>query len=125
MADFDEAKVREDFEFWFSDEGANPKAIERNSIGDYRLASAMSAWRTWKVCAATYQPSAPAWIADQMPLTAIHNAIRSLERDQARCVEWRDQSAQGSASFAFHNQAVAQCNADITALISLLPPAEQ
>jgi len=62
---------RKDFEFWFPDETVNPKAVEKNSDGHYRLMSAASAWRIWQVCAATKAAS--------LPIEAIETGIRSLQ----------------------------------------------
>jgi len=66
---------------------------------------------------------APVPMVEDLPVRSLWNAVRSLERDLARCTEWRDQNAQGSASFAFHNQAVRQCVTDIEAIKFLLESA--
>lgn len=44
-----EDQERAAFERWFSNEGSNPRAVERNPKGVYRLASADSAWEVWQV----------------------------------------------------------------------------
>lgn len=39
--------VRAQFEHWFSDDGASPKAVERGSNGEYRYMPAVQAWKAW------------------------------------------------------------------------------
>lgn len=46
------ADERARFEAWMSDNGAWPKAVERNSKGDYLLSQAGFAWRVWQARAA-------------------------------------------------------------------------
>lgn len=46
METVDVEKERERFEYWFSDNGANKKAIERRGEG-YLLMQAQSAWGVW------------------------------------------------------------------------------
>lgn len=46
METVDVEKEREKFEYWFSDNGANKKAIERRGEG-YLLMQAQSAWGVW------------------------------------------------------------------------------
>lgn len=46
METVDVEKERERFEHWFSDNGANKKAIERRGEG-YMLMQAQSAWGVW------------------------------------------------------------------------------
>lgn len=55
------------FEYWFSDEGAHPKAIERSSSGGYILAAASSAWNVWQ--AATEAAKATGTAGEQPALT--------------------------------------------------------
>lgn len=43
---------REKFDFWFSNGGQYPKAVEYNAHGGYILASAMQAWEVWQARAA-------------------------------------------------------------------------
>ena len=40
------------FEWWASDEGEHPRAIERNGNGNYKLAQTASAWAVWQARAA-------------------------------------------------------------------------
>lgn len=37
------------FEYWFSDQGKSPKAVEKNHNGNYLLAQAEGAWIAWGV----------------------------------------------------------------------------
>lgn len=41
-------QTRKDFEEWMGDGGLSPRAIERNSNGDYILMQAAHAWEVWK-----------------------------------------------------------------------------
>ena len=41
-------QIRKDFEEWMGDGGLSPRAIERNSKGDYILMQAAHAWEVWK-----------------------------------------------------------------------------
>jgi len=51
---------RKDFEEWIGDGGLSPRAIERNSKGDYIFMQAASAWHVWKAAQAHYaKPTAP------------------------------------------------------------------
>lgn len=43
-----EQTEREAFEAWASEGGKWPKAVERESIGNYKLQQTSSAWRTWQ-----------------------------------------------------------------------------
>lgn len=53
-------QIRNDFEEWMSDGYENPRAVERNSKGDYILMQAASAWHVWKAAHAQYnKPAAP------------------------------------------------------------------
>lgn len=45
--------VREAFERWYSDDGASPKAIERNAGGGYKLLQACNAWTAWHAASAS------------------------------------------------------------------------
>lgn len=45
-----EGLEREAFERWFSDNGDNPRAVERSGAG-YKLAQAQSAWVAWMAAA--------------------------------------------------------------------------
>lgn len=58
--------TRAAFEYWFSDEGAHPKAIERSSNGGYILAAATSAWNVWQ--AATEAAKATGTAGEQSTL---------------------------------------------------------
>ena len=53
-------QIRKDFEEWMGDGGTSPRAIERNSKGDYRLMPAAHAWEVWKAAHTHYaKPAAP------------------------------------------------------------------
>jgi len=41
-------EVRKQFEYWMSDEGKFPKAIERSRAGDYILMVANLSWKAWQ-----------------------------------------------------------------------------
>ena len=47
MTEFLKMGQREAFEYWFSDGGKSPRAVERNGEG-YKLMAAASAWEAWK-----------------------------------------------------------------------------
>ena len=51
-------QIRKDFEEWMGDGGLSPRAIERNSKGDYRLMQAANAWEVWKAAHTHYAKSA-------------------------------------------------------------------
>lgn len=40
--------MRPAFEFWYSDEGSAPKAVECDQFGVYKLMSAQLAWVAWQ-----------------------------------------------------------------------------
>lgn len=44
-------RVRAQFEHWYSDAQAWPKAVERDSKGAYKYSGAGSAWDAWKASA--------------------------------------------------------------------------
>lgn len=44
--------MRVAFEFWYSDEGSAPKAVERDQFGVYKLMSAQLAWVAWQAASA-------------------------------------------------------------------------
>lgn len=44
-------KARKDFEDWMGDGGLSPRAIERNSKGDYILMQTAHAWAVWRAAA--------------------------------------------------------------------------
>ncbi len=50
------ARVRRNFEFYMSDGGTYPRAIERDSKGGYMLATAMHAWTVWQAAVGTPPP---------------------------------------------------------------------
>jgi uncharacterized membrane protein len=68
---------RASFEFWFSDEGASLRAIERSGAG-YRLMQAQSAWRAWSVAWPI------AWLAALRALASVPAAASSLIDDSRR-----------------------------------------
>jgi hypothetical protein len=39
---------REAFEYWMSDKGAWPRAIEKTTDGNYKLMQAATNWNTWQ-----------------------------------------------------------------------------
>lgn len=45
MSTLDRARAK--FEFWYSDEGRSPKAVERAPAGNYVLQQAQSAWQAF------------------------------------------------------------------------------
>lgn len=52
-------QMREKFEHWYSDASATPKAIERDTKGNYKYMGTHNAWTTWQACAAALsQPAA-------------------------------------------------------------------
>lgn len=40
--------MREQFEKWYSDEGATPRAVERDARGAYKYSGAATAWDVWR-----------------------------------------------------------------------------
>ena len=53
-------QIRKDFEEWMGDGGLSPRAIERNSMGDYILMQTAHAWEVWKAAHTHYaKPAAP------------------------------------------------------------------
>lgn len=60
-------QIRQDFEEWFSEGGLSQRALERNSVGNYRLMQAASAWEVWKAAHTHYAKSAaPAEDGEQL-----------------------------------------------------------
>lgn len=53
-----EKQIRKDFEEWMGDGGQSPRAIERNSKGDYILMQAAHAWEVWNAAHTHYAKSA-------------------------------------------------------------------
>lgn len=51
-------QIRKDFEDWMGDGGLSPRAIERNSKGDYILMQTAHAWEVWKAAHTHYAKSA-------------------------------------------------------------------
>lgn len=47
-------QTRKDFEEWMGDGGLSPRAIERNSKGDYILMQTAHAWEVWRAAAEKY-----------------------------------------------------------------------
>jgi hypothetical protein len=47
---------RKKFEYWFSESGAWPKAVERERDGSYRLSVAASAWKAWEASRISLNP---------------------------------------------------------------------
>ena len=43
--------IRQRFENWYSENGKWPKAVERDSKGDYKLMQACAAWIAWRASA--------------------------------------------------------------------------
>lgn len=41
-------EMQEQFERWYSDDGAWPKAVEKNANGNYKYIGAASAWDAWR-----------------------------------------------------------------------------
>lgn len=51
-------QIRKDFEEWMGDGGLSPRAIARNSKGDYILMQTAHAWEVWKAAHTHYAKSA-------------------------------------------------------------------
>lgn len=45
-----EKALRAAFEYWYSDDGKNMQAVERNPLGSYILAQANTCWSAWLAC---------------------------------------------------------------------------
>jgi len=45
-----EQALRQAFEHWYSDDGKNPKAVEKNHLGSYVLQQAVVSWASWVAC---------------------------------------------------------------------------
>lgn len=56
--------VRERFEYWYSDEGRTPKAVERNGDG-YRLIAAHTAWNAWQAAIKSEREANDSLIGDE------------------------------------------------------------
>lgn len=46
--DLSNMTMRQRFEWWYSDEGQSPKAIEKDGRGSYLLLQTANAWRVWQ-----------------------------------------------------------------------------
>ena len=73
-------KARKDFEDWMGDSGLSPRAIERNSKGDYILMQTAHAWEVWKAAHTHYAKSAAPVVLPPHPDTArLQHAVWRLE----------------------------------------------
>lgn len=51
-----EQSLRQAFEHWYSDDGKNLKAVEKNALGTYVLQQAVVSWASWVACHEAMQP---------------------------------------------------------------------
>ena len=73
-------QIRKDFEEWMGDGGLSPRAIERNSKGDYILMQAASAWEVWKAAHTHYaKPAAPVVLPPHPDTARLQHAAWRLE----------------------------------------------
>ena len=56
--------VRAQFEYWMSDEGQSPKAVERSMDGEYKYMPANSAWRAWQAAAKAEREACAKLVSD-------------------------------------------------------------
>jgi hypothetical protein len=52
------SEVRKSFEHWYSDGGAWPQTVERNTDGAYKYMAAHTAWVAWQAAFASFQSAA-------------------------------------------------------------------
>ena len=72
--------IRKDFEEWMGDGGQSPRALERNSKGDYILMQTAHAWEVWKAAHTHYAKSAEPVALPPHPDTArLQQAVWRLE----------------------------------------------
>ena len=73
-------QIRNDFEEWMSDGYKNPRAVERNSNGDYILMQADRAWEVWKAAHTHYaKPDAPVALPQHPNTARLQQAVWRLE----------------------------------------------
>lgn len=73
-------QIRKDFEEWMGDGGASPRAIERNSKGDYILMQTAHAWEVWKAAHTHYAKSAaPVVLPPHLDTARLQQAVWRLE----------------------------------------------
>lgn len=93
-----ELDERKAFEWWASDEGESPKAVERGANGTYKLAQTVTAWAVWQARAALAaqasgqdrEDAAPAeWMADDgrapWAINSLKERIKEMRASEKRC----------------------------------------
>ena len=82
-------QIRKDFEEWMGDGGQSPRAIERNSKGDYILMQSASAWHVWKAAHTHYaKPAAPVVLPEPDSYLFQHEDTGQTMFVDAQQVEW-------------------------------------
>lgn len=88
-----EEQIRKDFEEWMGDGGLSPRALERNSKGDYRLMQAANAWEVWKAAHTHYAKSAaPVVLPEPGINTASHAGFRVIGYTEQQVRELLDKA---------------------------------
>jgi hypothetical protein len=60
---------REEFEFWYSDQGKSPRAVEKSADGYYKLMGATQSWIAWQAALASIP---------QPPFTDLDAAVETI-----------------------------------------------